>query len=109
MLPDDVRVGRDVHAVQLVVGHVAVQPLDLRPEGLEHTARLLRCGLEVGGRLPLVLYALNGVCPLALALVSGMTTAALVGAAAMTAFAAAPWLAGGLRIRAAATAPLEAR
>lgn len=63
----------------------------------------------VDGRLPLVLYGVNGIFPLALALESGMSAAALTGAAAMAAFAAAPWLADGLRIRATPAARLEAR
>ena len=30
--------GGDVHAVDLVIGDVAVEPLDLRPHALEHVA-----------------------------------------------------------------------
>src|SRR5689334_14749725 len=40
-------VGRLVHAVDAVVGDVAVDPLDLRPHAAEHPARFLRDGLEV--------------------------------------------------------------
>src|SRR3954454_12421380 len=48
MLPDHFLVRRAVDAVDLVVRHVAVDPLDLRTEVLEDRAAGLRCGLEVG-------------------------------------------------------------
>src|SRR5207249_1236950 len=38
---------RHVHAVDLVAGHVALDPLDLRPEALQHAARLLRDRLQL--------------------------------------------------------------
>ena len=38
-------VGRDVDAVDLVVGDVALQPLNLGPEVAQHRAGLLRDGL----------------------------------------------------------------
>ena len=59
----------------------------------------------VGGRFPLVLYALNGLFPLALALQSGMIGAAVIGAAAMLAFAAAPFARAWVPSRAGAPAP----
>src|SRR5438445_4899182 len=40
-------VRRHVHAVDLVAGHVALDPLDLRPEALQHAARLLRDRLQL--------------------------------------------------------------
>src|SRR5580658_5734231 len=46
MLPYHLLVGRDVNAVNLVVGDVALQPLDLRAEIGEHRAGLLRDGLN---------------------------------------------------------------
>src|SRR5688500_17573593 len=42
VLPDHLLVGRHVHAVDLVGCHVALDPLDLRPQLLQHAARLLR-------------------------------------------------------------------
>src|SRR5438270_6343171 len=48
MLPDHFFVGRAVDAVDLVVRHVAVDPLDLRTEVLENRAAGLRCRFEVG-------------------------------------------------------------
>src|SRR5438093_13530056 len=47
VLPHHVRVGRDVHAVELVIGDVAGDPLDLGSQVLEHAARLLRDPLEL--------------------------------------------------------------
>src|ERR1700722_5735431 len=43
-------VRRDVDAVDLVVGDVAVQPLDLGAQLTQHSARRLRDGLQLGGR-----------------------------------------------------------
>src|SRR5579859_1584635 len=37
----------DIHAIDLVVGHIAFEPLDLRPELLEDAARLLRDTLQL--------------------------------------------------------------
>src|SRR4051794_40570644 len=46
-------VRREVHAVDLVVGDVALDPLDLRPHPPQDAAGLLRDGLELlGGQLP---------------------------------------------------------
>src|SRR5205085_10129357 len=42
--------GRDVDAVDLVVGDVALLPLDRRAHGLEHLARLLRDRLQLAVR-----------------------------------------------------------
>src|SRR5207249_3400021 len=39
-------VRRDVDTVDLVVGHVALEPLDFRPHGLEDSARFLRNRVE---------------------------------------------------------------
>ena len=37
---DHLFVGRDVDAVNRVGGHIAVQPLDLRPETIQNTATI---------------------------------------------------------------------
>ena len=42
MFPDHVFVRCDIDAIDLIVGHVALEPLDLRPEILQHAARFLR-------------------------------------------------------------------
>src|SRR3954453_2433231 len=47
MLADHVFVRRAVDAVELVIGDVAVDPLDLWSEIVENRARSLRCMLEV--------------------------------------------------------------
>jgi len=41
MLADGRLVRRNIHAIDFVVGHVAFEPLDLRPELLENAARSL--------------------------------------------------------------------
>src|SRR5258706_12423579 len=43
-------VGRDVYAIDLVVGDIAVDPLDLRAHGLQDAAGLLGDALELGLR-----------------------------------------------------------
>src|SRR5437763_10635501 len=48
MFADHLLIGRAIDAVDLVVCHVAVDPLDLRTEILEDRAAGLRCRLEVG-------------------------------------------------------------
>ena len=47
VLLDQVRAGRDVDAVELVGGHVAREPLDVRPQLAEDRPRLLRGLLEL--------------------------------------------------------------
>src|SRR5262249_41526553 len=47
VLVDDVLVGGDVDAVDLVVGDVALLPPDLRPEAREHLVRLLADGPQL--------------------------------------------------------------
>src|SRR5207244_11585401 len=47
VLAHDLLVGRHVHAVDPVLGHEALDPLNLRPQLLEHRARLLRQRLQV--------------------------------------------------------------
>jgi hypothetical protein len=46
MFANDVFVGRPINAVDLVVGDVALHPLDFRPELTKHTTAGLRCALE---------------------------------------------------------------
>src|SRR5882672_7808244 len=58
-------VGRHVHAVDLVSGDVAVDPLDLRAQALQHAARLL------GDTAQLLLRQLAGAGDLALDQVLG--------------------------------------
>src|SRR5690606_310358 len=50
MLADQLRIRRQVLAGDLVFGHVALHPLDGRSHRLEHTARLLGYGPELGRR-----------------------------------------------------------
>ena len=40
---------RNVHAVDLVVGHIGLHPLNLRPHPLQHIARVLRDALQLLG------------------------------------------------------------
>src|SRR5450432_1552666 len=42
MLPHHLFIGRNVDAINLVLRNIAVQPLDLRPHVVQHTARFLR-------------------------------------------------------------------
>src|SRR5690606_34835980 len=50
MLADQLRIRRQVHAGDLVLGHVALHPLDGRAHLMEHAARLLGNGPELGRR-----------------------------------------------------------
>src|SRR5437016_10523219 len=47
MLANNLRVGSDVHASNLVLGHVALHPLNARTELLQHVAGFLRDRLEL--------------------------------------------------------------
>src|SRR5205823_3570222 len=50
VLADHRLVRRDVHAINLIAGDVAVKPLNLRAEALQHVARLLRNPLKLQRR-----------------------------------------------------------
>src|SRR6187455_1100944 len=50
MLADHVLVRSDVHTVDRVAGHVAVDPLDPRPHGIENLIGFLRDPAQVLGR-----------------------------------------------------------
>ena len=50
VLQDHFDVRRDVDTVNLLIGHVAVDPLNLRSQLAEHAARLLRDGLKLFSR-----------------------------------------------------------
>jgi len=39
MLPDDVFIRRQVNAVDLILGDVTVEPMDLRPDGIQSLQR----------------------------------------------------------------------
>src|SRR5690349_12056086 len=52
MLADHFLVWRTVYAIELVVGDVAVDPLNLRPEFPEHVTRSLRGHLDIFGWQP---------------------------------------------------------
>src|SRR4051812_40378455 len=47
VLADDLLIGRFVHTVDLVAGHVAVQPLDVRTEAPKNVARFLGDALQI--------------------------------------------------------------
>src|SRR5260370_1177201 len=50
VLTHELLAGGDVHAIDLVRGHEALHPLDLRPQPTQHGTRLLGDGLELGLR-----------------------------------------------------------
>ena len=50
MLPDQLGIGRAVDAVDLVIGDVAMDPLDVGSHILEHAAGLLRRALQLPAR-----------------------------------------------------------
>src|SRR5258708_28991261 len=47
MFPDHFLVGCSIHAVNFVAGDVAVDPLDLRDQLVQHTARFLRNRMQL--------------------------------------------------------------